>query len=305
MNNTLKDIFSPNKGILAADESVATMNKRLATVNLKESEEVRREYREMLFSTPNIERFTSGVILFEETYFQKPFVQTLQEKNIQIGIKVDEGLADFEDGKITKGLETLNERLQKFELASFTKWRNVFSVTDSNIVLEENTDNLLDYAQIVLSNGKTPILEPEILSVGSHTEDEMLSFANKLFSLLFKKLACVDISNCVIKTGFAIPGNDSKQRVTPLQVGEGTLALLETFPKELGGVVFLSGGLSPTSSTEYLRKTVKIGKNLPFPLTFSFGRALQTETLNVWSQGEKEKAQGELIQALQRNSKAL
>ena len=313
MNSVIEKIFRNKKGILAADESVNTMNKRLRENGIEENEENRRLFRHTLFSVKGIEKYISGVILFDESFWQSGedeilFTDKLKSKNISVGIKVDMGLEDFGEGeKVSKGLDNLEERIQRYKgVAEFAKWRVVYNVEPSSSLIKRNNDTLAEYARIVVKNGIVPILEPEILMDGSHTISEMKSVANNILLDLFKRVEAkkVPFSSIILKTGFILPGNESTQHIEKEIIAKETIELFnEVIPEDIGGIVFLSGGLSPTSASDYL-KEISQRNNFKYPLTFSFGRALQGEGLSVWKK-DRELSSDKLLEAYKRNSESV
>lgn len=318
MNQTVQRLLAPSKGILAADESTPSITKRFSSLGLTSTPELNKAYREMLFTTPDNEKYISGVILFDET-IKQGLGDILKQKGIEVGIKVDQGLESFNDTdeQITKGLEGLGERLDEYMKlgATFTKWRSVFKITDnypSESFLQENLSRLADYAKIVQEKGMTPIVEPEVLLDGNHTntrcEEITTKVLKKLFELLKEK--DVDLDNLILKASMVIPGKESGVIVMPLEVSNSTLRTLKnSVPTEVNGIVFLSGGQTPDQATFNLNEINKlnIGKKFgTWELSYSFGRALQEEAMKEWS-GKSEnvtKAQIIFLERLQKVSKA-
>ena len=318
MNQTVQNLLAPYKGILAADESTPSITKRFLSLGLTSTPELNKEYRMMLFTTPDIEEYISGVILYEESLNQG-LGDILKQKGIEVGIKVDQGLESFNgtDEKVTKGLEGLGERLNEYKKlgATFTKWRAVFKITDnfpSDSFLQENLSRLADYAKIVQDHQMTPIVEPEVLLDGNHTntrcEEITTKVLKKLFELLKEK--DVDLDNLILKASMVIPGKESGVIVMPLEVSNSTLRTLKnSVPTEVNGIVFLSGGQTPDQATFNLNEINKLNMGKKFgtwELSYSFGRALQEEAMKEWS-GKSEnvtKAQIIFIERLQKVSKA-
>ncbi len=253
----------------------------------------------MLFTTPDIEKYVSGVILYEETLRQesqgRPFAEILKSKNIEVGIKVDMGLESFNDTEemVTKGLEGLAERLEEYKKlgATFTKWRMVIKITDnfpSEPFLLESLNRMADYAKLVQDKGMTPIVEPEVLLDGNHTNTRCEEITTKVYRRLFEilKEKNVDLDNLILKASMVIPGKESGVIVMPLEVSNSTLRTLQnSVPNEVSLIVFLSGGQTPDQATFNLNEINKlnIGKKFgKLELSFSFGRALQDEALKVW-----------------------
>ncbi len=320
MKETIQKLLTQGKGILAADESNKTINKRFEFFGIESTPESRRKYREMLFTTPGIENYLSGVILFEETLDQemqgKFPVQLLQEKGIIPGIKVDGGLEPFNETEeqITKGLEDLEVRIKKYAGMGlkFTKWRGVFKINDkypSDAFYDENLKRMAKFAKISQDVGLVPIVEPEILLEGNHTTTRCSETIDETLTILFKKLVemNVDITKLLVKTSMALPGPESGVKALPLEVANSTLrALRKSVPDGVPGIVFLSGGQTPDEATSNLNEIVKLKEDESWETSFSFARALQEETMAVWC-GEAENiadAQEVFIRRLEKVSKA-
>ena len=318
MNQTVQKLSQAYKGILAADESTPSIQKKLLSVGLKSTEELRKAYRTMLFTTPDIEKYVSGVILYEET-LKQGLGEIIKAKGIEVGIKVDMGLESFNDTEemVTKGLEGLSERLEEYKKlgATFTKWRMVVKITDnfpSEPFLTESLNRMADYAKLVQEKGMTPIVEPEVLLDGNHTNTRCEEITTKVYRRLFEVLKekNVDLDNLVLKASMVIPGKESGVIVMPLEVSNSTLRTLQnSVPNEVSLIVFLSGGQTPDQSTFNLNEINKLNIDKKFgkwELSFSFGRALQDEALKVWL-GKTENtvsAQGVFIDRLFKVSKA-
>lgn len=292
-------LVSGNKGILAADESLPTIEKRFAKINLENSEENRRIYRELLFTTPNMEEFVSGVIMFEESLYQKAgdgrsFVQVLTDKGIIPGIKVDKGkvpLENFPSEEVTIGLDDLRERLVKYKEAGarFTKWRGVFRIGSglpSKAVVRANAHLLARYAALAQEAGMLPIVEPEVLMDGDHRMDQCGIVTHMVLNEVFQELHIykVDLSGILLKPNMILPGEDAKDQTTPEEIAAATMEIFKTtVPAEVPGIVFLSGGQSATEASKNLCEINREKENEhPWALSFSFGRALQNEALEVW-----------------------
>lgn len=318
MNETVQKLLAPEKGILAADESTPSITKRFAVLGLISTPELNKKYREMLFSTPDFEKYISGVILFEETLNQG-LGSILSDKGVLIGIKVDQGLESYKDTdeQITKGLEGLSERLDEYKKlgATFTKWRTVIKISDiypSDSFLDEALGRMADYAKLVQDKGMVPIVEPEVLLDGNHTNTRCEEISTKTLRKLFEilKNKNVDLSQMILKPSMVIPGKESGVIVMPLEVSNSTLRTLQnSVPNEVPGIVFLSGGQSPDQATFNLSEMNKLNKDKKFgnwELSFSFGRALQEEAMKAWS-GKDENvavAQEVFTERLQKVSKA-
>ena len=301
-----RSLLSPGKGLLAADESVHTATKRLASYGIGTSEEMRREFRDLFIDAPGIEEYLSGVILFDETLGEKGsdkklFPKSLAARGIAPGIKVDGGTEPFpesQDELITKGLIGLSERLAAYRKqgAVFTKWRAVITIDGDTLptgkAIHENARRLASYAKEVQAAGMVPILEPEVLLEGKHSRERTKEVLTETLSTLFAVLEehAVDRASVILKTAMALTGSASTRRDTPEEVAESTLeVLMETVPRQVPGIVFLSGGQDPDEATENLAAISKRARSAgaPWPLTFSYARALQEEALAVW-QGKKE-----------------
>ena len=293
-----KKIVENGKGILAADESTNTIKKRFSSINVESNEETRCFYRDTLFSTPDISKYISGVILFEETFFQKnsnneSLKEKLENINCYPGIKIDQGLEVFNKNSnetYTKGIETLDERLKPFAKngVKFTKWRAVINIGEnipSSHCIEKNSSLLADYALISQNNKLVPIVEPEIIMDGKHGIDKCYDVTAKTLAQVFNSLQekNIDLKGMLLKPNMIVPGNKSGEELDIKKIAEKTLkCLTETVPKEVPGVVFLSGGLSSIDATMILNEINKLN-NAPWNLSFSYGRALQEDALKAWA----------------------
>jgi fructose-bisphosphate aldolase class I len=307
---TARELFAEGKGILAADESNKSADeKRLALFGIPTGPEMRQKFRDLLLAAPGIDQYLSGVILFEETLQQNalngtPFPQLLSEKNVIPGIKVDEGLEpmpDHEEEVITKGLIGLADRLAGYvkQGARFTKWRAELHIKGDHLpsssAIVENAKRLASYACEAQRAGLVPMLEPEVLYDGEHSRTRCREVMETALSATVAELEaqCADPSGCIIKTSMALSGKATGKMDTPEEVAEDTVgALLAAVPKEIGGIVFLSGGQTPKQATDNLRAIVALAKekNAPWPLTFSFARALQEEAIEAWKGKEENVA---------------
>ncbi len=323
MNTTAQRLLTPYKGILAADESTPSITKKFEAVGLVSTPELNKKYREMLFTTPDIEKYISGVILYDETLHQsvqgRSFAEILKDRGIEVGIKVDEGLEKYKDTdqKNTKGIDGLKERLEEYKKlgAEFTKWRAVFNITDlypTDEFILDNLNLMAKYAKTVQDTGMLPIVEPEVLYDGNHTNTRCEEVTTKVLRKLFEILKSenVDIENLILKTSMVMPGKDSGVVVMPLEVSNATLRTFKnSLPENLPGVVFLSGGQTTEQSIFNLNEITKLNlekKIGNWDLSFSFGRALQDETLVIWN-GKDENikiAQEKLIEVLKKTSSA-
>ena len=298
LENIAKKIVENGKGILAADESTNTIKKRFDSINVESTEETRSFYRDTLFSTPDISKYISGVILFEETFFQKnsdneSLKEKLENVNCYPGIKVDQGLEEINKDSIetyTKGIETLDKRLKPFYQngAKFTKWRAVINIGEnlpSNLCIEKNSSLLAEYALISQNNKLVPIVEPEVIMDGEHGIDRCYDVTVKTLTQVFNSLKekNIDLKGMLLKPNMIVPGSKSGEELDIKKVAEKTLkCLTETVPIEVPGVVFLSGGLSGINATMILNEINKLNGG-PWNLSFSYGRALQEDALKTWA----------------------
>ena len=288
------------KGILAADESTPTCTKRFASINTDSSAESRNFYRNMLFTTEDIEKYISGVILFDETFHQSElssgmkFPEYLTSKDILPGIKVDQGLEDFSPyEKLTKGLDGLSERLEKYYAlgARFAKWRAVITPGDSiptDDCILANAKNLAKYARKCQQANLVPLVEPEVLMDGSHTIDESFDITSRTLNMVFNQLDehNVSLEGIVLKPNMVLSGYNCSYQATIREVAEKTVnCLLRNVPPDVPGIAFLSGGQSDDHATFHLNEMNKYETD--WNLTFSYGRALQQSALKAWS-GKEE-----------------
>lgn len=298
LGEVARGIVAPGKGVLAADESFPTIKKRLASINLESTEEYRRSYRELLFTTQGVEEFIGGVITFDETMHHNtedgtPFPGLLSSRGIYPGVKVDKGTRDlpFHPGeKFTQGLDGLRERLSEYVDmgATFTKWRTVYTIGEglpTNYGYEVNASSLAQYAALSQEAGLVPIVEPEVLMDGDHTvercEEVTTRALNAVFDALFS--AGVYLEGMLLKPNMILSGKSCSQQASVEEVAEATIRVLKrTVPSSVPGVVFLSGGQTPAQATENLSAMNAIG-GFPWQLSFSYGRALQEETLKAWA----------------------
>ena len=297
-----KRLVSKNKGVLAADESSPTIKKRFDSIGIESTENNRRDYRELLFSTSGIEDYISGIILYEETLFQKSLngnllIDLLKDKKIIPGIKVDKStknMTGFKNEKISEGLDGLYERIANYQSqgAEFTKWRAVITIGNSiptNECIELNAIYLARYALISQEVGLVPIVEPEILMDGDHSINSCYEATNKTLSEVFNQLNKhkVNLSGILLKPNMVLSGKESSDRANKNQVAEMTLKCFkDTIPENVPGIIFLSGGQSDLESIDNLDAINKLAKqtgNRPWELSFSYGRGLQSSTLNKWN----------------------
>jgi len=296
MMETARAMVAPGKGLLAADESAGTCKKRFDTVNVECNEENRRAYREMLFTTPGVPEYVSGVILFDETLRQKTkdgvnFGEYLKKNGIIPGIKVDAGAHDMAlhpGEKVSEGLDKLAERMKEyFSLgARFAKWRAVITIGEgipSQACLQANAHALARYSAICQEASIVPIVEPEVLLDGNHTADRSERVHERTLETLFHELFRQDvIPECLIlKASMCVSGKENAKQAGVQEVAERTLRVLKrTVPAALPGVVFLSGGQTDENATAHLDAMNRMGA--PWPLTFSYSRALQAVALKAW-----------------------
>ncbi len=301
-----RSLFVPGKGILAADESVHTATARLASYGIPASAEMRRRYRDLFIGAEGIERYLSGVILFSESLLEKGddkklFPKSLAARSVMPGVKVDLGIESMNASPkefITNGLLGLSERLEEYKKqgAVFTKWRAVFRIDGDTLpssqAMHENAKRLASYAKEVQATGLVPVLEPEVSLEGKHSRARARAVMGEVLKTLFSTLNehSVDRASVILKTSMTLSGSESAKKDTPEEVAEDTLAvLMENVPSQIAGIVFLSGGQTPDQATENLSAITKRAKEVgaPWPLTFSYARALQEEALAVWK-GKKE-----------------
>ncbi|HET9324341.1 MAG TPA: class I fructose-bisphosphate aldolase [Gaiellaceae bacterium] len=297
LHETAKALVAEGKGILAADESSGTIKKRFDSIRVESTEENRRAYRDLLFTTPGAEEFISGVILYDETIRQTsadgtPFPKLLESKGIIPGIKVDLGakpLAGSPGETITEGLDGLRERLEEYyELgARFTKWRAVISIGDgrpSEYAIWTNAHALARFAALSQEAGLVPIVEPEVLMDGEHTIDESYRVTERTLRAVFTELfdQRVEREGSLLKTNMVVSGYDGADQADVDTVAEMTIRCLRnTAPATVPGVVFLSGGMSDEDATARLNAMNQRGPH-PWQLSFSYGRALQAPALKAW-----------------------
>ena len=305
LRETAQALVSANKGILAADESSGTIERRFKTIQVTSTEDNCRAYREILFTTPGASQFISGVILFDETIRQatskgRAFTDVLLEQGIIPGIKVDTGATaqPFSPAeRITEGLDGLRSRLEEYRRlgARFAKWRAVFAIGEgipSRYCMHANGHALARYAALCQEEDLVPIVEPEVLMEGSHDIDRCERETGKALEAVFAALyeSGVLLEGILLKPNMVLAGKDCLVEVNPEEVAEATLrCFLRHVPAAVPGVVFLSGGQSAIQSTRNLNAMNAVGK-FPWELSFSFGRALQAPVLSTWK-GESHNAE--------------
>jgi len=297
LHETAKALVAEGKGILAADESDRTIKKRFDSIGVESTEENRRAYRELLFTTEGVEEYISGVILFDETIRQgasdgTPFPKLLESRGIIPGIKVDKGtkpLALAEGETITEGLDGLRERLAEYrELgARFTKWRATYSIGDgipSEYTVWTNAHALARYAALSQEAGLVPIVEPEVLMDGGHTIEESSKATGRVLQAVYTELhdQRLDLYGTLLKPNMVLSGYDASGRAGVDDVAEATLDVLyRHVPAAVPGIVFLSGGQTDEDATAHLNAMNARGPH-PWELSFSYGRALQAPALKAW-----------------------
>ena len=296
--STARELVARGKGILAADESLPTIEKRFNSINIPSTEENRRAYRQLLFTTEKIEQFVSGVILFDETLRQEsddgtPVGEALARKGVIPGIKVDKGakaLAGFPGEKVTEGLDGLRDRLAEYRGlgARFAKWRAVIAIGDqlpTTACISANAHSLARYAALCQEAGLVPIVEPEVLMDGDHTiarcADVTLSTLQSVYQELDRQ--GVELEGTLLKPNMVLSGKDCSRQASIEEVAEATVRCLsEAVPSAVPGVVFLSGGQTSELATAHLNAMNALGGH-PWELSFSYGRALQDHALKAWA----------------------
>jgi fructose-bisphosphate aldolase class I len=297
LHQTAKALVAAGKGILAADESSGTIKKRFDSIGVESTEENRRAYRDLLFTTPGSEEYISGVILFDETIRQSaldgtPFPQLLASKGIIPGIKVDEGaksLALAPGETVTEGLDGLRQRLEEYRGlgARFAKWRATYSITDhlpSDYCVWANAHALARYAALCQEAGLVPIVEPEVLMDGTHTLARAFAVTGRVLQAVYTELhdQRIDFRGTLLKPNMVLSGYEASDRAGVDAVADATLdCLYRHVPAAVPGIVFLSGGQSDEDATAHLNAMNAKGPH-PWELSFSYGRALQAAALKAW-----------------------
>ena len=296
--DTARQLMTYGKGLLAADESTGTIKKRLDSINVESTEQTRRAYRNLLFTTAGAEEFISGVILFEETLFQKaddgtPFPELLAGKGMIPGIKVDQGakpLAGSAEEKVTEGLDGLRERLSTYADAGarFAKWRGVIDIAEnrpSDYCIQVNAHALARYAALCQEAGIVPIVEPEVLMNAEHSIERCQQVTEAVLDAVFAELKQqrVLLEGMLLKPNMVVSGKYCAEQAGVDQVADATLqSLRRCVPAAVPGIVFLSGGQDDEDATAHLDAMNRRGAQ-PWTLSFSFGRALQTPALKAWA----------------------
>lgn len=317
---TAQTMLAPGKGLLAADESASTVAKRFEAVGLQNTEENRRAYRQLLLTAEGNQEFLSGVILFDETIRQStddgtPFAKVLESRGIIPGIKVDGGAKDLalHTGEfVTEGLDGLRERFAEYyELgARFAKWRAVITIEDdilpTGACVAANAHALARYAALAQEAGIVPVVEPEVLLDGDHSIERCYDVTAGVLKQMFASLSEQDVlmEGVVLKASMVLSGKDAAERADVQTVAEQTVKCLkQNVPANLGGVVFLSGGQGEDEATAHLDAMHKIG-DLPWGLSFSYSRAIQNPVLELWAQGDTDKATAAYLHRGRANSLA-
>jgi fructose-bisphosphate aldolase class I len=321
MSETARELVAPGKGILAADESSGTIKKRFDQIHVESTEENRRAYRQLLFTTPGLGEHISGVILFDETIRQStddgtPLTEVLEKAGVIPGIKVDTGakpLALFEGETVTEGLDGLRERLAGYrELgARFAKWRATYFIGDgrpTDFAVLANGHAMARYAALCQEAGIVPIVEPETLMDGDHDMAACESATGRALQVLYEQLGehRVELSGTLLKVNMVVPGKDAATQEDDAAIAAATLRTLRAHvPEAVSGIVFLSGGMSDEEATSRLNEINRIG-GAPWEISFSYGRALQQRPLSVWAgdASNREAAQAALTHRARMNGLA-
>jgi fructose-bisphosphate aldolase, class I len=321
LHSVALELVSAGRGLLAADESTGTADRRFAPLGIPQTEEMRRAYRDVLFTTPDLGRYISGVILFDETIRQRrrdgvTFVQTLQDGGMIPGIKPDKGTVDLalHPGEhVTEGLDGLAERIAEYARmgAKFAKWRAIVEIgpgTPTDAALIANAGALARYAAICQAGGLVPIVEAEVLMDGgrAHTLEQSFATHERTLRAVFDALAdqSVVFERMLLKPSMVIPGEKSPQKVTATDVATATIRCFKRWvPAAVPGIAFLSGGQTPEGATANLNEIVRMAatERAPWPLTFSFSRALQEPALTAWhgNDANAHQAQAALLKRAQ------
>ncbi|MEO3403380.1 class I fructose-bisphosphate aldolase [Mucilaginibacter sp. CAU 1740] len=312
LKDIAKQMMAGNKGLLAMDESTSTCNKRFEALNIPQTEEYRRKYRELIVTTPKLEEAISGAILFDETIRQstangKLFIDILKEKGIIPGIKVDEGAINmdgFPGEKITEGLDNLHNRLTEYYKlgARFAKWRAVITIGNNAPTsgsIKANAFLLARYAIICQEVGIVPIVEPEVLMDGNHSLKACADVTNEVLHTLFNQLyqQRVNFEGMILKPNMIVPGLESPQQDNADAVADATInCFLRCVPASVPGIAFLSGGQSPELASERLNAMhVRFKDKMPWALTFSYSRAVQQPCLEKWNGKDENVAEAQRL----------
>jgi fructose-bisphosphate aldolase class I len=321
LNTLASKMVEKGKGILAADESTPTCTKRFESIGVESNFETRNEYREMLMGADGLNKYISGVIMFDETLRQSttcndktPFPEYLSSKGILSGIKVDTGaknLAGFSNEKVTEGLDGLNDRLAEYHKlgARFAKWRAVITIGEdipSDACISSNAHALARYASLCQENGLVPIVEPEVLMNGTHTIEDCYEVSQRTLNAVFEQLIMhhVSLDGIVLKPNMIISALNCKIQAPVDRVSELTFKCLkDNVPSDVAGIAFLSGGQSSDLAVAHLNKiNKKYVDEMPWNVTFSYGRALQEDALKAWGGSNRLAGQEALLFRAKANS---
>ncbi|MGD1896137.1 MAG: class I fructose-bisphosphate aldolase [Phormidesmis sp.] len=295
-----KTMVSAGKGILAMDESNGTCNKRFEALGIPTTENSRRDYRELILTTPNLSDYISGPILYDETIRQStkagvPILQVIKDAGMLPGIKVDTGAKEFAGHpgeKVTEGLDGLAERIAEYYKmgARFAKWRAVITIGDripSRACIEANAHGLARYAALCQAGGLVPIVEPEVLIDGAHSLEKCFQVTDETLHAVFHQLYMQGVAydQMILKPSMVVPGKDSGESVSVAAVAEATIrCLLKNVPAPVAGIAFLSGGQTKEDSSAHLNEmNQQFGEQCPWPVTFSYARAIQQPALDHWA----------------------
>lgn len=323
LSDLVKFIFIEKRGILAADESGGSIAKKFESMNIPDTAKNRRDYRNVFLSTPDLSDYCGGVILFEETAEQKSdngklFGDFLLDHNVLPGIKLDRGLQDlpnFDNAKYTRGLDDLPDRLKKYHQQGFrfAKWRAALEITNEDGEITLPTDQAIEANNFILTMyalecqkaGVVPIVEPELVYDGNYNIETAALATTKIISDLMDKLVYykVNLPGLILKCNMVLAGKQYKTLSSPEAVAAATAAVLgKTVPKQIGAVVFLSGGQTPLQAAQNYHAIRSRASELPFTVSFSFARALQDPALKAWKGNNDnfETAQAAFLKQLQK-----
>lgn len=323
LQDTVSKLLADGKGILAADESNGTADKRLESVGAETGEEMRKKYRDLFLCMPGNEKYVSGVILYDETFWQdscsgEKFPAVLESRGIVPGIKVDTGAKDdpaFPGELITDGLDGLSDRLEKYfkHGARFTKWRVVIKIDEEKGLptagaIQLNAERLAQYAQKAQDAGLVPIVEPEVLLEGNHSIEKSEEVTANVLKTVFAEMSRIEVylPGLILKTSMVISGNQNPDESTVDEVADATVRMLNnSVPEEVGGIVFLSGGQTAVEATAHL-DAIAEREPLNWEIAFSYARALQGPALRIWAGKDEnvEAARAEFMKRLELNSLA-
>jgi fructose-bisphosphate aldolase class I len=306
LNNLALSLVEGGTGILASDESISTASKRLEDIGVESTTKTRRKWRQFLYTTQGIEDFISGVIMSDETIRQEAdsgieFPRLLDEKGIITGIKVDKGkisLPFSNEEKVTEGLDNLKQRLERYKNlgAEFAKWRGALYINTekgfpSKYAIDVNSHVLARYAALCQEKNILPIVEPEVVMNGNHSIESCFKATKRTLDQVFSELnnQRVELDKILLKPNMVISGSEANKQSSAQEVANKTVdCFLDSIPRSVPAIVFLSGGQKSDTATSNLNSINQVKENLPWELSFSFGRALQQEALKVW-QGQEEK----------------